>query len=167
MCIRDSYDKYVNEELVSKYSCKYVELDELFSKSDIISLHLPLNKDTVHVIDKDAIARMKNNVMLINTGRGGLVDSGALLWALKNEKIGHAGLDVYEEEEEVFFKDVSDYTLKDDCLARLLTFPNVIITSHQAFLTCEALENIARTTMKSLDQFHKGESLNNEVTKSN
>ncbi|MFZ5469102.1 MAG: 2-hydroxyacid dehydrogenase, partial [Myxococcota bacterium] len=123
----------------------YVPLSELYAQSDIISLHVPLTPKTRHLVDASALAQMKAGVMLINTGRGALIDSRALIQALKAGHVGSAGLDVYEEEEGIFFRDLSGEVLQDDVLARLLTFPNVLITSHQAFLTREALQNIAAT----------------------
>ena len=122
---------------------EYVELDELFKYSDIISLHCPLNQSTYHLIDKDSISKMKNSAFLINTSRGALIDSEALLEGLMNEKLGGACLDVYEEEVDLFYEDNSQKIIKDDILMRLICQPNVIVTSHQGFLTREALENIA------------------------
>ena len=127
---------------------QYAPLDELYRESDILSLHGPLTPETHHLVDAPMIARMKRGVMLVNTGRGALIDSRALIDALKTGQVGSAGLDVYEEEEAVFFRDLSDRVLKDDVLARLLTFPNVLITSHQGFLTREALAAIAATTLE-------------------
>ncbi len=144
-------------------AASYVGIDELFSASDIVSLHVPLTPSTHHMIDDAALARMKPGVMLINTGRGALIDSRALIAALKTGRVGGAGLDVYEEEEGIFFQDLSDRVLQDDVLARLLTFPNVLITSHQAFLTHEALAGIAETTLASLRAFERGEPLVHEV----
>lgn len=142
---------------------EYVTLDELCAQSDVISLHCPLNKDTYHLINKDRIAGMKSGVMIINTSRGALIDTDALLEGLKSKKIGAAGLDVYEEEAEYFFEDYSNEIMDDDDLARLLSLPNVLITSHQAFFTKEAMESIARTTMENIRAFEKGEALENEV----
>ena len=142
---------------------RYAPLDELLRSSDILSLHVPLTPQTHHLIDAKALALMKRGVMLINTGRGALVDSRALLDALKARHVGSAGLDVYEEEEGIFFQDLSQEVLQDDVLARLLTFPNVLVTSHQAFLTREALHNIADTTLANVSAFEKGEPLVNEV----
>lgn len=143
---------------------EYVALNELFASSDIVSLHVPLKPDTKHIINDSSIETMKKGVMLINTGRGGLIDTKSLLSALKQGKIGYAGLDVYEEEEGIFFEDLSELGLQDDALARLLTFPNVLITSHQAFLTHEALSNIAKTTLANLEEFAQGRRLSNEVS---
>lgn len=134
------------EDLLAR-GARYVALDELLANSDIVSLHCPLLPATYHLIDEHALAGMKRGAMLINTGRGGLVDSNALAGALKSGQLGHLGLDVYEEEGGLFFEDHSDNLLQDDVLARLLTFPNVIITAHQAFFTREALLEIASATL--------------------
>jgi D-lactate dehydrogenase len=142
---------------------EYVTLDDLLKKSDIISFHCPLNKSTNHIINQDNLALMKEGVYIINTSRGGLIDSEALLNAIKVQKVGGAGLDVYEEETELFFEDFSNTILQDDILSRLVSMPNVIITSHQAFLTNEALNNIAETTLQNLADFFDGKELFNEV----
>lgn len=157
------YDKYPNHELAEKLGFNYVELDELFHRSDIISLNCPLTKETEYLINSITIRKMKKGVMLINTGRGKLINTSNLIEGLKNGRIGSAGLDVYEEESRYFFEDLSDRVLSDDILARLLTFNNVIITSHQGFFTKEALYNIAMTTMQNIDDFFKGKPLVNEV----
>lgn len=142
----------------------YVPLSELFEKSDIISLHCPLTPQTDHIIDAAAIAQMKKGVFLINTSRGALIDAEALLSAIKDRHVGAACLDVYEEESDLFFEDYSGHIVEDDTLARLITMPNVLITSHQAFLTQEALHNIAKVTLQNIsDFFQKGE-LHNEVS---
>lgn len=141
----------------------YVDLATLYRESHVISLHVPLNPATHHMIDAEALAQMKPGVVLINTGRGALIDSRALIDSLKAGHVGGACLDVYEEEEGIFFRDLSDQVLQDDVLARLLSFPNVLVTSHQAFLTNEALHNIAETTLTNVDAFAKGEPLQNEV----
>lgn len=138
-------------------------LPQIYEQADIVSLHVPLTPATYHLINADALARMKKGVMLINTGRGALVDSQSTIDALKSGHLGAAGLDVYEEEEGVFFHDLSGQVLQDDVLARLLTFPNVLITSHQAFLTREALANIAETTLANVRAFERREPLLNEV----
>ncbi|MBI3541818.1 MAG: 2-hydroxyacid dehydrogenase [Deltaproteobacteria bacterium] len=158
-----AYDPTPNDELCNTYGVQYVELDKIYSSSDVISLHVPLTPKTRHLIDDSVFMRMKRGAMLINTGRGALVDAQALITALKCGTLGAAGLDVYEEEEGVFFEDLSDTGLKDDTLARLLTFPNVLITSHQAFLTAEALSNIAATTLRNVADFEAGRPLVNEV----
>jgi D-lactate dehydrogenase len=149
--------------LAHELPVRYVALDELLRESDIISLHVPLTPGTRHLIDARALSAMKRGVVLINTGRGALIDTQALVAALKRGEVGAAGLDVYEEEEGVFFKDLSEQVLQDDVLARLLTFPNTLITAHQGFLTHEALANIARTTLASIRAFEEGEPLANEV----
>lgn len=158
-----AFDARPHPELTSGLGIRYAELDTLYREADVLSLHVPLTPSTHHMIDEAALAKMKRGVMLINTGRGALLDSRALLAALKTGHIGAAGLDVYEEEEGVFFRDLSDKVLQDDVLARLLTFPNVLVTSHQAFLTKEALGNIATTTLESLGAFERGEPLAHEV----
>jgi D-lactate dehydrogenase len=158
-----AYDVAPAEDLIRSGQSEYVDLENLLRKSDIISLHVPLNAGTRHLIDEAAFGLMKPEVLLINTGRGGLVETHALIRALKAHRIGGAGLDVYEEEEDVFFQDLSNEGISDDVLARLLTFPNVVITSHQAFLTREALTNIAITTLMNLTQFEKGQDLTNRV----
>ena len=142
---------------------EYVKLEELFRRSDIISLHAPLTKDTYHVINKDSIELMKDGVYIVNTSRGALVDSESLLNAIKTGKVGGACLDVYEEESDIFFEDYSNVVIKDDILARLISMPNVIVTSHQAFLTDEALKNIAETTLDNLREFYDNEGLTNEI----
>jgi D-lactate dehydrogenase len=135
----------------------YVALDEVWSTADIISLHCPLNPHTHHLINADAIGQMKNGVMIINTGRGGLIDTRAVIAGLKSKKIGYLGLDVYEEEANLFFEDNSNSLLQDDIFARLLTFPNVVITGHQAFFTREALTAIADITLTNATHFEQGE----------
>ena len=132
---------------------EYVSLDELFARSDVISLHCPLTDETRHLIDHDAIEKMKKGVVIINTSRGGLIDAEALLEGIKARKIGAACLDVYEEEADIFFEDRSGHILNDDLLSRLISMPNVIVTSHQAFLTEEALNNIAETTVNNILSF--------------
>lgn len=150
-------------KLTEELDCRYTTQEEIFIKADIISLHLPLTSETRHLINATTLSQMKRGVMLINTGRGALIDTHALIDALKSGHIGNAGLDVYEEEEGVFFQDLSGQVLGDDQLARLLTFPNVLITSHQGFLTTEALNNIAETTLFNVSAYEKGETLSNEV----
>lgn len=133
----------------------YVGLDELLGRSDIVSLHCPLTPQTRHLIDCDAIDRMKQSVMLINTSRGAVVDTKAVIAGLKSGKIGHLGLDVYEEEGDLFFENLSEHVIQDDVFARLLTFPNVLITGHQAFFTAEALTAIAETTIENVSSFER------------
>ncbi|MBQ7726188.1 MAG: 2-hydroxyacid dehydrogenase [Clostridia bacterium] len=155
-----AYDKFPDQNS----EIKYVSREELFAKSDIISLHCPLTPETRHMIDADAIESMKKGVILLNTSRGALIDAEALLEGIKSRKIGAACLDVYEEEADVFFEDLSGHILSDDLLARLMTMPNVIVTSHQAFLTEEALKNIAETTVDNILSFSRQNGLlNNEL----
>jgi D-lactate dehydrogenase len=158
------FDAAPDSQVESELGARYVPLDTLFREADIVSLHVPLTPGTHHMVDAGALEKMKRGVMLINTGRGALIDSRALIDALKRGHIGAAGLDVYEEEEGIFFQDLSGQVLQDDVLARLLTFPNVLVTSHQAFLTREALGNIAGTTLGSVQAFERGEPLANEVS---
>lgn len=139
---------------------QYVPLDTLLAEADVVSLHCPLLPSTHHLIDEAAIAKMKRGAMLINTSRGGLVESNALIGALKSGQLGHLGLDVYEEEGGLFFEDHSNRPLQDDVLARLLMFPNVIVTAHQAFFTREAMDEIARTTLANLAAWRDGEPRN-------
>lgn len=145
-----AYDKFPTPGLDNGDTIRYVSLEELFLHSDIISLHCPLTEETYHIIDEAAIEKCKKGVVLINTSRGALVDAEALLSGIKSRKIGAACLDVYEEESEVFFEDNSGHILEDDTLARLISMPNVIVTSHQAFLTEDALDNIAQTTVQNI-----------------
>lgn len=154
-----AYDPYPNPNL----DVKYVTLDELFNTSDVISLHCPLTNSTKHLINEEAIKKMKDNVVIINTSRGGLIDSKALLYALHDKKIKAAGLDVYEEEANLFFEDNSNEIIQDDVLALLISLPNVIITSHQGYLTEEALDNIASITLKNFDDYLNGLNLENEI----
>lgn len=147
-----AYDKYPAQDP----TIRYVTLDELFSRSDVISLHCPLTDDTYHMIDRDSVERLKKGVVIINTSRGALIDAEALLDGIKSRRIGAACLDVYEEESEYFFHDYSGHIVSDDTLARLISMPNVIVTSHQAFLTEEALTNIAETTVQNLCDFYAG-----------
>jgi D-lactate dehydrogenase len=141
----------------------YVPLEEVWSQSDIITLHTPLTPETRHMVDAKALALMKRGVMIINTGRGALVDTPALIAALKEGRIGHLGLDVYEEEEQLFFQDLSSHVIQDDVFARLLTFPNVLVTAHQAFFTHEALQGISMTTLDNISAFEEGRRSGNEL----
>lgn len=154
-----AYDPYPMENS----NINYVTLDKLFAESDIISLHCPLTKDTRYIINERSLAQMKEGVVILNTSRGQLIDSDALLQSLKDGKVRGAGLDVYEEETAFFFEDYSSTIVQDDVLARLVSLPNVIMTSHQAFLTEEALQKIAEVTLFNLHQFYNGEALKNEV----
>ncbi|MGF1581812.1 MAG: 2-hydroxyacid dehydrogenase [Gemmataceae bacterium] len=161
-----AFDKFPNQQLAEREGVEYVELDRLFKESDMISLHVPLFPETHYMINESTIDQMKDGVMLINTSRGGLVDTRAPIAGLKSGKIGSAGLDVYEEEAGIFFRNISDKVLTDDVLARLMTFHNVVVTSHQAFLTHEALNNIAQTTLSNIEEFaqnKRGTQLTNAV----
>ena len=154
-----AYDKYPTENS----GIEYVSLDEIFSSSDIISLHCPLNAETKHIINAESIPKMKKGVVILNTSRGALIDADALLEGIKSRHVGAACLDVYEEESDVFFEDFSGHIVNDDTLARLISMPNVIVTSHQAFLTNEALENIASTTIDNIKQIMDNGSCQNEL----
>lgn len=158
-----AYDKFPDKKNEKKYGFSYVNLDKLYKQSDIITLHCPLTPETMHIIDKSSIKKMKNGVMIINTGRGKLINTVDLIAALKKGKVGSAGLDVYEEESEYFFEDYSSTIISDDVLARLLTFPNVLITSHQGFFTKEALTNIAETTLSNIRLYFEKKELPNEI----
>lgn len=158
-----AYDRFPAEGLDNGDTIKYVELSELFANSDIISLHCPLTEETHHIIGEAALAQCKPGVVLLNTSRGALVDAEALLSGIKSRKVGAACLDVYEEESDLFFEDNSGHIMEDDTLARLISMPNVIVTSHQAFLTSEALENIAETTVKNIVGFFETKQCPNEV----
>lgn len=158
-----AYDPYPNEECV-QLGAEYVTLNALLAESDIVTLHCPLSPHTHHMIDDSAIARMKDRVMLINTSRGALVDTRAVIAGLKSGKIGYLGLDVYEEEGDLFFEDLSSKVIQDDVFARLTTFPNVIITGHQAFFTEDALRNIADTTLANIRAIEETGDCENRVT---
>jgi D-lactate dehydrogenase len=156
-------DPYPDKHYAEQKQIQYTELDTLYQKSDIITLHCPLTPENVHMINAKTTSGMKDGVMIINTGRGKLINTVDLIDALKSKKIGAAGLDVYEEEEEYFFEDFSQTAVEDDVLARLLTFPNVLITSHQGFFTEEALTNIADTTLENIRLYFEEEKLPNEI----
>ena len=161
-CKVKAYDKFPSKDLIEK-GVEYVELDELYRDSDIISLHCPLTHETYHIINEYAIASMKKGVMILNTSRGPLVNTYAVIEGLKKGKIGYLGLDVYEEEEKLFFEDLSEKVIQDDQFVRLQTFPNVLITAHQAFFTKEALMNISDTTFNNIKGYLSTGSCNNEV----
>ncbi len=158
-----AYDKYPAEEIADGENIRYTTLTELLRESDIISLHCPLTPETHHIINEKAIAKCKNGVVIINTSRGALVDADALLKGIKTRKVGAACLDVYEEESDLFFEDNSGHILEDDTLARLISMPNVIVTSHQAFLTREALDNIAEITINNIVTFFRDGQCPNEL----
>jgi D-lactate dehydrogenase len=158
-----TYDLYPNPECEA-LGAKYVELPELFAASDIITLHCPLTPETYHLINDQALEQMKPGVMLINTSRGALVDTEAVIGALKSRKIGYLGLDVYEQESDLFFEDLSEEVIQDDVFQRLLTFPNVLITGHQAFFTENALKNIAETTLSNITDIEQGRPCPNQIS---
>lgn len=147
-----AFDRYENKELVSK-GVKYMSQDEVFAKADIISLHCPLTPESHHMINAQTLSQMKRGVMLINTSRGKLIDTEAAIESLKDSHLGYLGIDVYEQEEKIFFKDLSEVVIRDDKISRLVNFPNVLITAHQAFLTDTALTQIAFTTIENLNNF--------------
>lgn len=152
-----AYDPYPDRAWAAAHQVTYTSLDDLSRNSDVISLHTPLTPQTLHIVDADLLHTVKKGVYIINVSRGGLVDAKALIKAVKKGRVGGVALDVYEEEEGVFFEDHSHHIMQDDTLARLLTFPNVLITSHQAFLTTEALGEIAYTTIENMRRFNAGE----------
>ena len=154
------FDPHENQ----KFKGNYTNLEELLKTSDIVSLHCPLTKENRHLINDETISKMKDGVFIINTSRGLLIDTQSLVKGLKSGKVGAAGLDVYEEETELFFEDYSDEIIHDDTLSTLISMPNVIVTSHQAFLTKEALNSIAKTTVKNIEDFFGGVKTENEVT---
>ncbi len=157
-----AYDVAQNPECVA-LGARYVTLDELWAQSDIVTLHAPLTSATRHMVDAAAIRKMKPGVMIVNTSRGALVDTAALIEGLKSRHVGSVALDVYEEEEHLFFQDLSSEVITDDVFARLLTFPNVLVTAHQAFFTSEALAVISETTLRNVTAFERGERSGNEV----
>lgn len=161
-CKLMGYDLYPDEEC-KKMGMVYKTLEEIYAQSDIISLHCPLTPETKHLINSDTLKKMKNGVMLVNTSRGALIDTKAVIKYLKSGHIGYLALDVYEEEADLFFEDLSNQIITDDVFSRLLTFPNVLITGHQAFFTKNALSNIAETTMGNISSFENGETLKNAV----
>lgn len=158
-----AYDKFPSDSLKNE-GISYVDLITLWEHSDIISLHCPLTPETHHIVSKEALAHMKNGVMLINTSRGGLIDTKAVIEGLKSRKLGYVGIDVYEQEDELFFKDLSETVIEDDTIARLMSFPNVLVTAHQAFFTNNALYQIAETTLKNISTIKDGKISPNEVT---
>ena len=158
-----AYDLNPDMEFAKQYDVRMVSLDELYAESDIISLHCPLTPETTFLINAQSIAKMKPGVMIINTGRGKLIHTEDLIEGLRTKQVGSAGLDVYEEEKNYFYEDRSDKIIDDDVLARLLMMPNVVLTSHQAFFTAEAMHNIALTTLESIKEFSEGKELTNEV----
>lgn len=158
-----AYDLHPDETFAREHEVRILSLDELYAQSDIISLHCPLTPETTFLINNNSIAKMKPGVMIINTGRGKLIHTEDLIEGLRTKQVGSAGLDVYEEEKNYFYEDRSDKMIDDDVLARLLMMPNVVLTSHQAFFTAEALHNIALTTLNSIQELSEGKPLTNEV----
>ena len=158
-----AYDLFPNQKIADELGFEYVSLDELYANSDIISLNCPLTKETQYMINRRSMLKMKDGVILVNTGRGQLIDSADLVEALKDKKVGAVALDVYEEEEDYFFEDKSTQVIEDDILGRLLSFYNVLITSHQAYFTKEAVEAITVTTLNNIKDFIEGKPLVNEV----
>lgn len=158
-----AYDPYPNYEKAMELDFEFTDLDTLYKESDIISLNCPLTKETRYMINRNSMNKMKDGVMIVNTGRGMLIDTVDLIEALKDKKIGAAALDVYEEEADYFFEDHSNMVIEDDILGRLLSFNNVLVTSHQAFFTKEAVEEITRVTMENIKRFQEGKPLENEV----
>jgi D-lactate dehydrogenase len=161
-CRLIGFDPYPNPTLLA-HDFEYVSLDELFAQAHVISLHSPLTPDTHHIIDAAAVDKMRDGVMIVNTSRGALVDTAAVIQGLKSGRIGYLGLDVYEEESDLFFEDLSNRVIQDDAFSRLLTFPNVLITGHQAFFTQEALAAIASTTVANIVDFFEKGALDNVV----
>ena len=157
-----AFDLQTNPEL-ERLGVEFVKMDYLLKESDIVSLHCPLMPATHHLISEKEFEQMKDGVMLINTSRGGLIDTQAAISALKHKKLGYLGIDVYEQEEHLFFRDLSESIIQDDQIARLMTFPNVLITAHQGFFTREALEEITVTTLQNLTDFEAGKKSGNEV----
>ena len=158
-----AYDPFPNQKIADELGFKYVNLDELYAEADVISLNCPLTKETKYMINRRSMLKMKDGVMIVNTGRGALIDSVDLVEALKDKKVGAAALDVYEEEEEYFFEDKSSQVIEDDILGRLLSFHNVLMTSHQAYFTKEAVEAITVTTLNNIKAFVEEKELLNEV----
>lgn len=156
-------DLFPNPEW-EKRGWQIASLEEIFRSSEIISLHCPLTESTRHLVNKETISQMKEGVMLINTGRGALIDTGSVIESLKTGRIGYLGIDVYEQEEKLFFRDLSENIIQDDQIMRLMSFPNVLITSHQAFFTDEALSEIARVTYENIQSFEKGGIISNAVS---
>ena len=157
-----AYDHYENEHLKTM-GVSYVKLNELLAQSGIISLHCPLTTETRHLINKESLAEMKKGVAILNTSRGALIDTKAIIKSLKKKKVGYLGIDVYEQEEDLFFRDLSAEILQDEDIARLMTFPNVLITDHQAFLTKESLIEIAFITLSNLNELESGKVVTNII----
>jgi D-lactate dehydrogenase len=162
-CSLLGYDKFPNPQFKAIGTARYVELAELLANSDVVSLHCPLTQDNHYFINAETIAQMKPGVMLINTSRGGLVDTKAVIAGIKSEKIGYLGIDVYEQEADLFSEDLSSVIIQDDDFQLLKSFPNVVITAHQAFFTQNALQAIAETTLSNITEFEQGRDLTNQI----
>ncbi len=158
-----AYDKYPSDDM-ARLGVEYLSLEDVLANSDIVSLHCPLTPETHHLINKDTLLMMKTGAMLVNTSRGKLVDTSAVIGSLKDEKLGSLAIDVYEEEEKLFFRDLSEQIIRDDLISRLMLFPNVLITAHQGFFTRESLEQIAQTTLANINDFIAGRPSPNEVS---
>ncbi len=158
-----AYDKYPSKKM-EKLGVEYVGFDDVLAKSDILSLHCPLTPDTEHLINAKSLEKIKKGAMLVNTSRGKLVDTAAVIESLKNDHLGSLAIDVYEEEDKLFFRDLSELIIRDDQIARLMLFPNVLVTAHQGFFTQESLQEITRTTIQNFDDFEKGRDSDNEVS---
>jgi D-lactate dehydrogenase len=158
-----AFDKYPADSMKTK-GVEYLEFDEVLAQSDILSLHCPLMPETHHIINKQSLAKMKKGAMLVNTSRGKLVDTASVIQALRDEHLGFLGIDVYEQEEKLFFRDLSDLVIRDDQIAQLMVFPNVLITAHQGFFTKESMDEITRTTLQNIDDFEAGKETDNEVS---
>lgn len=157
-----AFDKYESDEL-KQLGVKYRELEQVFQEADIISLHCPLNPDTKHMINAESLSLMKDGIMIINTSRGGLINTADIIDGLSGRKIGYLGIDVYEQEENIFYKDLSESIIPDDLILRLISFPNILITAHQAYFTKEAMEQITKTTLNNIEEFQNGKELKNQV----
>ncbi|GAB2764658.1 hypothetical protein GCM10010465_07320 [Actinomadura fibrosa] len=155
-------DTFPSKDLID-LGIQYSPLDEVFEKADIISLHCPLTPETKHIIDANSLARMKDGIMIINTSRGALINTADIIQGLIDRKVGYLGIDVYEQEENLFYKDLSESIIQDDLILRLISFPNVLITAHQAYFTKEAMEQITTTTLNNISDFKEGKNLKNEV----
>ncbi|TVQ15721.1 MAG: 2-hydroxyacid dehydrogenase [Bacteroidetes bacterium] len=158
-----AYDKYPSEEL-KQLGVTYTSLEEVLKSSDIVSLHCPLTPETHHIINKNSLSLMKKEAMLVNTSRGKLVDTSAVIDALRDEKLGNLAIDVYEEEEKLFFRDLSETIIRDEQISRLMVFPNVLVTAHQGFFTKESMVQITQTTLKNIDDYMEGRKSENEVS---
>ena len=158
-----AFDLYPSEDL-KRQGIIYKPLEKIFEETDIISLHCPLNPDTKHMINKESLSKMKHGIMIINTSRGALIYTPDILEGLAEKKVGYLGIDVYEQEENIFFKDLSEMIIEDDLILRLISYPNVLITSHQAYFTREAMEEITQTTIENIREFCEGRTLTNELT---